>query len=43
MAQSDPSDYEGLMRLQQQAQDAQDEVDSLEGEWLELAERLGID
>ena len=42
MAAVDPSDYEGLMQAQQRVDEAQQALEELEDEWLELATRLGI-
>ena len=40
MAAHDPSDYEGLNKLNEQLQAIADESESLEMEWMELSERL---
>ncbi|WP_412030642.1 ABC-F family ATP-binding cassette domain-containing protein [Bifidobacterium tsurumiense] len=40
MASHDPSDFEGLNDLNQQLNAVNEEVESLEGEWMELAEQL---
>ena len=40
MAAHDPSDYEGLGKLNEQLQAVTDESESLEMEWMELSEQL---
>ena len=40
MAAHDPSDYEGLGKLNEQLQSVTDESESLEMEWMELSEQL---
>ena len=40
MAAHDPSDYEGLNKLNEQLQAVTDESESLEMEWMELSEQL---
>ncbi|KFJ08204.1 ABC transporter ATP-binding protein [Bifidobacterium tsurumiense] len=40
MASHDPSDFEGLNDLNQQLNAVNEEVESLEGEWMELSEQL---
>lgn len=40
MAAHDPSDYEGLGKLNEQLQSVMDESESLEMEWMELSEQL---
>ena len=40
MAAHDPSDYEGLGKLNEQLQAVMDESESLEMEWMELSEQL---
>ena len=40
MASHDPSDYEGLNKLNEQLQSVADESESLETEWMELSEQL---
>ena len=40
MAAHDPSDYEGLGKLNDQLQAVADESESLEMEWMELSEQL---
>lgn len=42
MAAVDPSDYEALMQAQQRVDEAQQALEKLEDEWLDLATRLGI-
>ena len=42
MSAVDPSDYEGLMQAQQRVDEAQQALEQLEDEWLDLATRLGI-
>lgn len=42
MAAHDPTDYAGLTKLQQQIDDARKEVEKLEDEWIDLADRLGL-
>lgn len=42
MAAVDPSDYEALMQAQQRVDEAQQALEQLEDEWLDLATRLGI-
>jgi ATPase subunit of ABC transporter with duplicated ATPase domains len=43
MASHDPTDYAGLLALQAQVDEARQEVSTLEDQWLELAERLGLE
>ena len=43
MSAMDPSDYAGLLDQQKKIDDVLSEIDELENEWLELAERLGLD
>jgi ATP-binding cassette subfamily F protein uup len=38
----DPTDYEALVAAQRRVDDAEAEISSLEDEWLELADRLGL-
>jgi len=40
MAEHDPSDYEGLGKINGQLQAVADESESLEMEWMELSEQL---
>ena len=40
LAAHDPSDYEGLNKLNEQLQAVTDESESLEMEWMELSEQL---
>jgi ATP-binding cassette subfamily F protein uup len=40
MAAHDPSDYEGLNKLNGQLQAVSDESGALEAEWMELSEKL---
>ena len=40
MASHDPSDYEGLNKLNEQLTAVNSESDDLEAEWLELSEQL---
>ena len=40
MAAHDPSDYEGLSKLNEQLRSVTDESESLEMEWMELSEQL---
>ena len=42
MAAADGSDYEALGALQGRLDAAREEISSLEDEWLELADRLGV-
>ena len=42
LAEVDPTDYEALVAAEKRVKDAEDEISSLEDEWLELADRLGI-
>ncbi len=42
LAATDPTDYEALVAKQREVDEAQDELDELETQWLELSERLGI-
>ena len=38
----DPTDYVALVDAQRRVDDAEAEISSLEDEWLELADRLGL-
>ena len=40
MAAHDPSDYEGLNKLNEQLQEIAEESETLEMEWMELSEQL---
>ena len=42
LAEVDPTDYEALVDAQRRVDDAEAEISSLEDEWLELADRLGL-
>ena len=43
LSQHDPTDYQGLLDLQNEKASVEAEISSLEDEWLELADLLGID
>ena len=43
LAQHDPTDYQGLLDLQNEKASVQAEISSLEDEWLDLADLLGIE
>ena len=42
MAAVDPSDYEALMQAQRRVEEAEEALEQLEEEWLDLATRLGV-